>query len=177
VSFHLEGGIREVVFEKIESGEADLGIAYSESVPKTIMCYDLSETGLVLIAPKNNTFFPGKFPTLRQIAQVPLILFSHKGSLERLVESRFAEEQLKPNVVMTHNNHVSVKKYVALGMGAAILSGYAVSKEDKKIIDIFRLDRFFPKRRYGLLLRKRKYVSPMVKAFIRIMKPDIEFTK
>jgi len=177
VNFHFEGGVREMIFEKIESAEADLGIAYLESVPKTIVCYDLSETGLVLIVPKNNTFFPGKAPTLRQIAQAPLILFSHRGSLEHLIEARFAEERLKPNVVMTHNNHVSVKKYVAFGMGAAILGEYAVSKEDEKMIDIIRLDRYFPKRKYGLLLRKRKYLSPMVKAFIRTMKPNIEFTK
>jgi DNA-binding transcriptional LysR family regulator len=175
--FHLEGGIREMVFEMINSAEADFGIAYVESIPKTIMSYDLFETGLILIAPKNNAFFPRKSPTLRQIAQVPLILFSHKGSLERLIERRFAEERLKPNVVMTHNNHVSVKKYVAFGMGVAILGEYAVSKEDEKTIDIFRLDRYFPKRKYGLLLRKRKYLSPMVKAFIRTMKPNIEFTK
>jgi DNA-binding transcriptional LysR family regulator len=177
VNFHLDGGIREVVFEKIESAEADVGIAYFESVPKTIMCYGLSETGLILITPKNNTFFPGKSPTLRQIAQAPLILFSHRGSLEPLIARRFTEEGLKPNVVMTHNNFVSIKKYVALGMGAAILGGHAVSIEDQKTIDIFPLDRYFPKRKYGLLLRRRKYLSPMVKAFIRTIKPDIEFAK
>jgi DNA-binding transcriptional LysR family regulator len=177
VIFHFEGGIREMVFEKIESAEADFGIAYIESVPKTLVCYDLAETGLILIAPKNNTFFPGKSPTLRQIAQAPLILFAHRGSLESLIEKRFAEERLKPNVVMTHNNHVSVRKYVALGMGVAILGEHAVSKEEAKIFDIFRLDRYFPKRKYGLLLRKRKYLSPMVKTFIRTIKPDIEFTK
>jgi LysR family cyn operon transcriptional activator len=177
VIFHFEGGIREMVFEKIESAEADFGIAYTESVPKTIVSYDLSETGLILIAPKNNTFFPGKAPTLRQIAQAPLILFAHRGSLEPLIERRFAEERLKLNVVMTHNNHVSVRKYVALGMGVAILGEHAVSKEDAKAFDIFRLDRYFPKRTYALLLRKRKYLSPMVRAFLRTIKPDIEFTK
>ena len=177
VIFHFEGGIREMVFDKIESAEADFGIAYTESVPKTIVSYDLSETGLILIAPKNNTFFPGKAPTLRQIAQAPLILFAHRGSLEPLIERRFAEERLKPNVVMTHNNHVSVRKYVALGMGVAILGEHAVSKEDAKAFDIFRLDRYFPKRTYALLLRKRKYLSPMVRAFLRTIKPDIEFTK
>jgi len=177
VTFHLEGGIREMVFDAINSAEADFGIAYGESVPKTIASFPLFETEMMLIAPKNNTFFPGKSPTLRQIAQVPLILFSHKGLLERLIENRFAEEQLTPHVVMTHNNHVSIKKYVALGMGAAILGGHAISKEDEKTIDTFSLDRYFPKRKCVLLLRKRKYISPMVKAFIRTMKPDIEFAK
>ena len=177
VRFHLEGGIRETVFEKIESAEADLGIAFSESVPKTIMCYELSETGLVLIAPKNNPFFRTKTPTLKQIAEAPLVLFSHRGLPERLVESRFVRENLKPNVVITHNNHVSVKRYVALGMGAAILSGHTVSEEDEKMLDIYPLDRYFPRRKYALLLRKRKYISPMVRAFIRTMKPGIEFSK
>ncbi len=177
VRFHLEGGIRETVFEKIESAEADLGIAFSESVPKTIMCYELSETGLVLIAPKNNPFFKTKAPTLKQIAAAPLVLFSHRGLPERLIENRFAQEDLKPNVVITHNNHVSVKRYVALGMGAAILSGHTISEEDEKMLDIYPLDRYFPKRKYALLLRKKKYISPMVAAFIRTMKPDIAFTK
>ena len=175
VTFRLEGMIREMVFEKIESAEVDFGIAYFESVPRTIACYELAETGLILIAPKNNTFFPGKSPTLKQIAQVPLILFSHRGSLERIIEKRFAEERLKPNVVMTHNHHVSVKIYVAIGIGVAVLGGHAISKGDEERLDIFPLDRYFSKRKYGLLFRKRKYLSPMVKAFIQTIKPDIEF--
>ena len=177
VSFHLEGGIREMVFDMVNSGEADLGIAYTESLPKTIVSYLLFESRMVLVAPKNNPFSLSKSPTLRQIAQAPLILFSHKGFLERKIEQRFTREQLKPNVVMTHNNHASIKKYVALGTGVAILGSHTISKEDEKTLDIFPLDRYFLKRKCGLLLRKRKYVSPMVKAFIRTMKPDIEFTK
>ena len=66
---------------------------------------------------------------------------------------------------------------VAQGLGAAILSGYAVSEEDKKTFDVFSLDRYFPKRRYGLLLRKKKYFSPAVKAFLRSINPDILFKK
>jgi len=68
-----------MVFEKIESAEADLGIAFSESVPKTILTYELSETGLVLIAPKKHRFFKGRNPTLKQIAAAPLILFFSQG--------------------------------------------------------------------------------------------------
>ena len=177
VLFHFEGSMREVIYEKVESTEADFGIAILNRVPKTIVSYDLFETGLVLIAPKNNTFFPGKSPTLKQIAEAPLILFAHNGSLEPVIEGRFAEERLKPNVVMTHNNFVSMKKYVARGMGTAILGGHAVSEEDREIFDIFPLDLFFPRRRYGLLLKKKKYFSPMVRDFLRTIKPDIDFTK
>lgn len=176
VNFHLEGGVFETVYEKIESGEADFGIAFVETVLKGMIAFDLFETGQKLIVSKNHPFFSGAFPTLKQIAQAPLILFSRTGSIEPFIERKFAKKRLKPNVVMTHNNFVSVKKYVALGLGVALLSSYAISEEDKKTFEIFSLDRYFPKRRIGLVLRKRKYLSPAVKAFIRTIKPDIQFT-
>jgi DNA-binding transcriptional LysR family regulator len=174
VTFHMEGGVFEIVFEKVESAEADFGITYIESVPATLVCYDLFESRLKLIAPKGHAFFAGDSPTLEEIARAPLILFSHTGSIETFIERRFAEDHLKPNVIMTHNNFVSVKRYVALGMGIALLSGYAFSEEDEKVFQILSLDQYFPKRKYGLLLRKKKYLPPAVKAFIHRIKPDIQ---
>lgn len=75
---------------------------------------------------------------------------------------------------MTHNNFASAKKYVSLGVGAALLSGYALSEEDEEHFDIFPLDRHFPKRKIGIIVRKRKYLSSAVKAFVRSIKPDIQ---
>ena len=177
VTFKFEGAIRGTVFEKVESAEVDFGIAFFETGHKTIVYHDLYEAGLIMIAPKDNSFFPGKaLPTLKQIAEAPLILFAHRGFHEPLIEGRFAEDQLKPNVIMTHNNFVNIKKYVALGMGVAILGGHAISKEDEHNFDVYSLDRYFPKRKYGILLNKKKYLSPMVKALIRTIKPDIDFS-
>jgi DNA-binding transcriptional LysR family regulator len=175
VTFHIEAGVNNVVYEKVESAESDFGIAIVESVPDTMVCYDLFESGLKLVAPKENSFFSRELPNLKEIARAPLILFSHKGSIEPFIERRFAEAHLKPNVIMTLNNLVSVKTYVALGMGVALLSGYAISEEDENAFHIVSLDRYFPKRRHGLLLRKKKYLSPAVKAFIRVIKPDMDF--
>jgi DNA-binding transcriptional LysR family regulator len=175
VIFHFEGGIREMVYEKVESAEADFGVASFNTGSKTIVFHDLYEAPLVLIAPKKNTFFGDAQPTLEQIAEAPLILFAHRGSLEPFVEGRFAEERLKLNVIMTHNNFVSIKNYVSYGMGVAILGGHALSPEDGRNFDIYRLDQYFPKRKYGIILKKKKYLSGIVKAFIRSIKPDIDF--
>lgn len=177
VTFHLEGGVNELVLEKVESSESDFGIASIDIVPNTMVCHDLFETALVLIAPKNNTFFQDRAPTLQQIAQCPLILFSRKGTIVPFIIERFLQEQLEPKVVMTVNNFASVKKYVVQGLGAAILTGYAITKEEKQLFDVFSLEKYFPKRRYGLCVKKKKYLSPTVKAFIRSIKPDIKFVK
>lgn len=173
VSLHLLGGVFEKVIERIESGEADFGIAFVEDAPATLVCHELFATGQVLIAPKDNRFFAGKTPNLRQIATAPLILFSRTGALEPFIEKHFARLGLTPRVVMTHNNFVSMKKYVAMGLGVALLSDYAVSAEDRQMLDVFPLDRYFPKRKVGLAVRKRKYLPPAARALIRTIKTDL----
>jgi LysR family cys regulon transcriptional activator len=177
VTFQCEGADREMVYEKVESAEADFGIAFSETGYKTLVCRDLYEDGLILVAPKNNPFFSGKTrPTLKQIAEAPLILFTHQGLHERMIERQFAKYRLEPNVVMRHNNFLTIKKYVACGMGVAILGEIAISKEDEQTFDVFSLEQYFPKRTIGIILKKNKYLSAMVKAFIRTIKPDIDFS-
>jgi DNA-binding transcriptional LysR family regulator len=177
VSFHMLGGVFEMVLEKVEAGEADFGIAFVDAATASMTCHDLFETGQKLIAPKGHTFFPGRNPTLEQIAKAPLILFSRTGAIEPFIERSFAEANLTPRVVMTHNNFVSMKKYVTMGLGIALLSDYAISPEDEKTMEVLSLDAYFPKRKVGLLLRKRKYLSPAVQAFIRTIQPDIQFVK
>ncbi|MDA8125129.1 MAG: LysR family transcriptional regulator [Deltaproteobacteria bacterium] len=175
VSFSMLGGVFERALARIESGEADFGIAFTNLAPGSVICHDLFETGQKLIAPKGHHFFSGKKPTLAQIAAAPLILFSQTGRIEPFIEKSFAKEGLSPNVVMTQNNFISVKKYVAMGLGVALASDYSITPEDEKTMEVLSLDRYFPKRKVGLLLRKRKYLSPAVQAFLRTVKPGVSF--
>jgi DNA-binding transcriptional LysR family regulator len=152
VTFQLEGAMTEMVYEKVESPEVDFGVASFDTGHKTLVCHYLYETGLILIAPKNNPYFSREAPpTLKQIAEVPLILSAHRDFHDVLIEGRFAKDRLKPNVVMIHNNFFNVKEYVAHGMGIAILGGSAISLEDEQNFDIYNLDQYFPKMKYGIL--------------------------
>jgi DNA-binding transcriptional LysR family regulator len=153
----------------------DLGITYLNSPPETIAHYPLFTTRSLLIAPKNHSFFTGKDPTLEQISRCPLILFSRTGEVEPYIADRFAQEQLKPNVVCTQTSIVSVKKYIELGLGATISVGNVISAGDEDKFEIIYLDKYFKDRTYYLFLRRKKYRSPAVNAFIRAIKPDIVF--
>ncbi|MCL2669191.1 MAG: LysR family transcriptional regulator [Syntrophaceae bacterium] len=176
VTFHVVGGVMEMILEKVELSEADLGIASIDSVPDAIDSYDLFETEVKLIVPKNKRFFGGSDPTLEQVAQCPLILFSHTGAAEPFIERRFADHRLNLRVVASLNNFVSVKKYVAQGLGVAIISEFAISEEDKAFFNVLPLH-FFPKRKYALLARKKKYFPPAVHTFISSIKQGIEIKK
>jgi DNA-binding transcriptional LysR family regulator len=176
VSIEIEGGGLEMILGKIESAEADFGIANLEKVPEGLLSYDLFETELKLIAPKKNGFKIGKSPTLHQISEAPFICFPGSSTITPLIKRRFEEEGLELNEVLCLNNYESVKKYVTLGQGTAILDDYAITESDRERLNIFPLDRFFNKRTYRLILRKRKYLPPAAMAFIRFIKPDTDLT-
>lgn len=173
VNFVIQGGGLKRVLGKVESTEADFGIANLPVVPETFLYYELFETALKLIAPKNNPFFSNSTPTLKLISKAPFIFFPQTSTLTPFIERTFSEKKLNLNVVMILNNFESVKKYVAMGQGVAILDDYALTDGDRKRLDIFSLDRYFGKRTYGLIMRKRKYLPPAARAFIRSIKPDI----
>lgn len=173
VTFDIKGGGLEMILERVESAEADFGIANLPVVPQGLTHQDLFETRLKLIAAKGSPFFTKKRVTLKQISEAPFITFPHSSTLRPFIEKRFSENDLELNVVLVLNNYDSVKKFVALGLGVSILDDYALSEEDKERLQIFSLERFFEKRTYGVITRKKKYFSPAAKAFIRSIKPDI----
>ena len=178
VAFDTLGEGYDAVVERVKSAVVDFGISYYDSaIPDSVSCYKLFERGTVLVTTKDSKLFNGKSPTLKEVARTPLVLLSRAGSMEiePLVVKRFEQANLQPHVVLTNNNPVTVKQYVSFGIGAALVNELSITKEDHQIFNIYSMDRYFPKRKYGLLLRKGKYLAPHVKAFICSIKPDIQF--
>ncbi|MEW6667180.1 MAG: LysR family transcriptional regulator [Thermodesulfobacteriota bacterium] len=174
VDLDIEGGGLEVILGKVESAEVDFGIAQMFTVPDGFQYHDLFETNLVLIAPKKNPFSLRRDSSLEEISKAPFIFYPRSSTLVPYVDERFLEKGLDLKVWLVLNNYDSVKKYVALGLGVSILDDYALTARDRQRLDIFSLDRYFEPRRYGLILRKRKYLTPAAKAFIRIIQPNTE---
>jgi len=175
VNFEVEGGGLQMILEKVESAEADFGIASLEIPPDHLVYLDVFETELKLLAPKNSFFSKGRSPSIKQISEAPFIFFPRSSTITPLIERKFQDNSLELNSVLVLNNFESVKKYVALGVGISILDDYLLTREDGAILDIFSLDNLFKKRKYGLILREKKYLSPVVRAFLHSIKHDIQF--
>jgi DNA-binding transcriptional LysR family regulator len=59
---------------------------------------------------------------------------------------------------------------VELDLGIAIASGICISGNER--LAVVSLKKYFPKRTYGLVLRRGKFLSPAAKRFIRMMDPS-----
>lgn len=170
VNFHIEGGGVDMIVKNVEAAEVDFGIASINSVPETLTYCKLFETKLMLIAPKGHAFFGSSSPSLEEIAYAPFISFPRSSTITPLVEGKFAERGLALKETFVLNNYETVKKFVAMGAGVAILDDYAVNEGNEHKIDVYDLGDFFPVREYGVVLRKRKYMPPCAKAFLESLK-------
>ena len=64
---------------------------------------------------------------------------------------------------------MSVEGYVSLGQGISIVTDVCITNEDRSRMQIIPVDRYFPKRSYGIVTRKGKFLSAPSQRFIEIM--------
>ena len=66
-----------------------------------------------------------------------------------------------------------IKQYVAMGMGISILSSICLTEADRGRLVTRPLERFFPARSYGVVMRKGRLPSPQARAFMDLIQPDL----
>ena len=174
VIFEVEGSDQAHILLKAAYAETDFAILNQGSVPKDFVYQHLFVSKLVLIASKNFSYKIEEAPTLMQIAKLPFISFIRTCSLYPIIEKQFSKKGLKLNTVVTLNNFETVKLYVAKGIGVSIMEDYSLNDKDKEVFDIFPLVHLYEANRFGIIIRKRKYLSPSAKAFLETIKPDIQ---
>ena len=96
--------------------------------------------------------------TLKDIAKYPLILPPKEQSTFRVVEMVFAEHSLEYDIKLEVGGYDVIKKYVELGLGISIVMSHCLSGADH--LHAVPLGRWFPKRTYGVVLRKGRPLSP-----------------
>ena len=110
--------------------------------------------------------------TLKDISKYPLILPPRDQSTFRIVEMVFAEHSLPHDVKLEVGGYDVIKTYVRLGLGVSIVMSHCLTGEES--LQSMSMDRYFPSRSYGLVLRKAGSLSPATKRFIHTMCPDYE---
>jgi DNA-binding transcriptional LysR family regulator len=65
-----------------------------------------------------------------------------------------------------------IKKYVDLGLGISIVMSHCLTGADH--LHAVPLGRWFPKRTYGLVLRKGRALSPAAERFVEVFRSAVE---
>lgn len=154
----------------VRGDEADFAVGSMLEVPEDIIYRPIFTYNPVLITPEGHPLADIENVTLDDISPHGLILPPHHLSTWRVVDMAFRQQNLSFHVSLEAGGWEIIKKYVELGMGVSIVTDVCLTGDEKVVRK--PLDAYFPKRSYGLVLRKGKFLSPQARRFIEIMDPD-----
>jgi len=151
----------------LRADEVDLAIGSLLEVPDDISYRPIVTFHPKLITPKDHPLANKESITLEDIAPYGLILPPRHLSTWRMVDLVFHRNSIDYEVSLEAGGWEVIKKYVELGMGISIVTDVCLTGEDN--LACISLERYFPKRSYGIVLRRGKFLSPQAKRFLEVV--------
>jgi len=156
----------------LRGGEVDLAVGPMLDAPPDIAFYPVVSYEPVLITAREHPLVKRKRVTLRDISQYPFIMPPRNQSTSRSVEMVLAEHSLEYDVKLEVGGYDVIKRYVALGLGIAIVMSHCLTESDP--LHTVPMGRYFPRRSYGVVLLKGRRTPPAVTRFIQTLCPDFQ---
>ena len=157
----------------IRNDQVDLAVGSMLEVPPDIAYEPVYHFDPMLIAPLDHPLAAKAELTLEDIAPWGLILPPRRLSTWRLVDLVFQQRRVPYRVALEVGGWEVIKQYVAMGMGISILSSICLTEADRGRIVTRPLERHFPPRSYGVIMRKGRLPSPQARAFMDLIQPDL----
>ena len=153
----------------LRAGEVDLAVGPMLDRPEDIHFFPLVTYEPMLITASDHPLASRKRISLKDVAKYPLILPPRQQITYRIIELAFADHSLEPNIKFEVGGYEVIKTYVNLGLGISIVMSHCLRGDEQ--LHTASLKRWFPRREYGLVLRKGQALSPATSQFVKMMSP------
>ena len=152
----------------LREGDVDFAVGPMLDTPPDIEFHPLVTYEPTLITRRDHPLAGQTRVTLKDIAKYPLILPPKNQSTYRVVEMVFAQHSLEYDVKLEVGGYDVIKKYVELGLGISIVMSHCLTGADH--LHSVPLGRWFPKRTYGVVLRRGAALSPAAGRFVEMIR-------
>lgn len=154
----------------LRDGDVDFAVGPMFDTPADIQFHPLVTYEPMLITRLDHPLAGQARVTLKDIAKYPLILPPKNQSTYRVVEMVFGQHSLEYDVKLEVGGYDVIKKYVELGLGISIVMSHCLTGADH--LHSVALGRWFPKRTYGVVLRKGAALSPAAERFVEMIRAE-----
>ncbi len=151
--------------DMVERGILDLSFVQLPLVNPALETQLLLSDDYVLVSSTSSAFpVPGRVPTLREIAEQPLISFRNCRATE-LVVDQIRGSGHEPHFVFRSDDNGVVQGLAGAGIGVAVIPRLAVDPNDESV-RITNLSPRLSPRQVGITRHKDRYHSPAARAFV-----------
>ncbi|HXH04378.1 MAG TPA: LysR family transcriptional regulator substrate-binding protein, partial [Candidatus Competibacteraceae bacterium] len=168
VRFHNVPGRQGLTL--LREDEVDFAVGSFRDAPDDISYQPIYSFDQVLITPPDHPLANKADVTLADISPYQFILPPRHLNTLSMVELAFQQHNLSLNVHLQAGGWEVIKKYVEMGLGISIVSGICLKGDEH--LATHSLGRYFPRRTYGVIMRRGKFLSPQAKRFIEYIDPN-----
>lgn len=151
----------------LRADEADFAVGSMLEVPDDISYRPVVTYNPTLITAVDHPLAKKENLRLADISPYGLILPPRHLSTWRIVDLVFQQHNLTYNVALEAGGWEVIKKYVELGLGISIVTDVCLTGEER--LAQIPLNQYFPRRTYGIVQRRGRFLSPQAKRFIDIL--------
>lgn len=155
--------------ELLRNDKVDFAVGSMLEVPDDLSYNPIVTYSPVVITPVGHPLSRLEKVTIKDIAKYGLILPPRHLSTWHIVKMVFAQHNVSFQVTLEAGGWEVIKRYVGLGQGISIVTDVCITELDRENMHVIPVDQYFPKRSYGIVTRKGKFLSAPSERFIDIM--------
>ena len=162
---------KEETVAMLKAGELDFGFRAMDTVPQGLLYRPSRTFDRMLIAPKGHPVLQERL-TLKALSRYPLVMPWKNSTTRQLVERAFNVAGLRCQVVLEAGGTEIIKRYVALGLGIAVVLEFCLTSEDRKSLAARSVRHLFGQDTYGVVVKQGRQLSRAAQALIRMIDPQ-----
>ncbi|MEX0450525.1 LysR family transcriptional regulator [Spiribacter sp. 218] len=159
------------LMDALRQDQVDFAVGAILDMPDELRYRAIYSYGLSLITPPDHPLARRDVITMRDLAAEDYIIPPQNMTTWRLISLVFQQHAIRYRIRLEVGSWEAVKRYVSLGFGIAIVSNVCLA-EDYPGIVVRSLPEIFPKRTYGAMSRRGRFLSPQARRFLEMMRPD-----
>jgi DNA-binding transcriptional LysR family regulator len=132
ISYSLEIGNNRQIYALLKEGEVELGFMAGKPFGRNLHAQKLLEDKLVLVVPAGHPWSGRKRIQKEELPELPLIVRERGSGSRQEMEEALSEMGLaleRLTIIAEFYSLEAIKNAVEAGLGAAIISGWAIGKE------------------------------------------------
>jgi DNA-binding transcriptional LysR family regulator len=157
--------------QQLRERQVDLCVGPMLDTPADIAFEPVVAFDPVLIAALGHPLSKLRKVSLRDVSRYPLIMPPRHLSTWRQVEMVFLQHRLPYEVRLEMGGWEVIKRYVEMGMGISIVMNVCLTGRER--LEVIPVQKYFPKRVYGIVRLSTRSPSPQARDFIATFKKSL----
>ncbi|MFO0952369.1 MAG: LysR family transcriptional regulator [Isosphaeraceae bacterium] len=154
----------------LRNDSVDLAVGSLVEVPEDLTYEPAFTFDPVLITARGHPLSKLKRVSIKDVAAYPLILPPQQLTTWRVVDYVFHKYRLSYRVALEAGGWEVIKKYVELDVGVSVVTGICLTGSEA--LETVPFHRYFPRRTYGVILRKGKLPPTSTQQFLELVRDE-----